>query len=216
MKIIQTLLMLLALSSTAFAETQNIQINQNNFELKTVMNEDEADFLRKDIELYRNNQKLLTHTIYSTTGDCSILQIELGDYEVKDNKIIFYSYWASGDRQGLWTYPYGVRKQTYTVDAKGKVKLVSAVLYVEDILGDPLSTNPDEEYLQFLHTAPKTKQHQRALNEYIQTMQSDYKGRFVHGQERARLIQEVKSKLAKQIATETKGWKEQFGTNVRM
>jgi len=34
MKIIQTLLMLLALSSTAFAETQNIQINQNNFELK--------------------------------------------------------------------------------------------------------------------------------------------------------------------------------------
>ncbi len=64
MKIIQTLLMLLALSSTAFADTQNIQINQNNFELKTVMNEEEADFLRKDIELYRNNQKLLTHTIY--------------------------------------------------------------------------------------------------------------------------------------------------------
>lgn len=47
-------------------------------------------------------------------------------------------------------------------------------------------------------------------------MQSDYKGRFVHGQERARLIQDVKSKLAKQIAIETKGWKEQFGTNVRM
>ena len=88
MKIIQTLLMLLALSSTAFAETQNIQINQNNFELKTVMNEEEADSLRKDIELYRNNQKLLTHTIYSTTGDCSILQIELGDYEIKENNII--------------------------------------------------------------------------------------------------------------------------------
>jgi hypothetical protein len=47
MKIIQTLLMLLALSSTAFAETQNIQINQNNFELKTVMNEEEADFCVK-------------------------------------------------------------------------------------------------------------------------------------------------------------------------
>ena len=57
MKIIQTLLMLLALSSTAFAETQNIQINQNNFELKTVLNQEEADSLRKDIELYRNNKK---------------------------------------------------------------------------------------------------------------------------------------------------------------
>ncbi|MDN5434073.1 MAG: hypothetical protein L0G10_10515, partial [Acinetobacter sp.] len=79
MKIIQTLLMLLALSSTAFAETQNIQINQNNFELKTGMNQDDVDLLRKDIELYRDNKKLLTHTIYSTTGDCSILQIELGD-----------------------------------------------------------------------------------------------------------------------------------------
>jgi hypothetical protein len=51
MKIIQTLLMLLALSSTAFAETQNIQINQNNFELKTVMNQDEADLCVKILNL---------------------------------------------------------------------------------------------------------------------------------------------------------------------
>ncbi|WP_335990847.1 hypothetical protein [Acinetobacter bereziniae] len=213
---IQCFLLSLALSSTAFAENQNLKINQTVFELKSASNQDDVDLIRNDIELYRHGKKLLTHTLYATSGDCSITQIEVGDYAVKDNQIIFYSYWAAADRQGIWSYPYGVRKQTYTVDAKGNVKLVSALLYVEDVMDDPLKINPDEGYLQFLHHPPKTKQQQRILNDYVQTMQTQYKGRFVHGQERALLIKEVKTRLAKQIARETQGWKEQFGNNARM
>lgn len=213
---IQGFVLSLALSGTAFAENQNIKINQTAFELKSVSNQDDDGYIRNDIELYRKGKKLLTHTLDAASGDCSITQIELGDYAVKDNQLIFYSYWAAADRQGIWTYPYGVRKQTYAVDAQGNVKLIDAVLYIEDVIGDPLSTNPDEEYLQFLHRFPKNRQQQRTLNDYIQTMQTQYRGRFVHGQERTLLIKEVKTQLAKHIARETQGWKQEFGRNVRM
>lgn len=140
----------------------------------------------------------------------------MGDFEVKDDQLIFYTYWAVGDRQGLWTFPYGVRKQVYSVDPKGMVKLISAEIYVEDVMGDPFTNHPQEDYLQFLNTPPKNNQQKKALNDYIQSMQSRYQARFVHGQVRVLLIKEVKAKLAKQIANETKGWKEDFGQNVRM
>ncbi|WP_228147103.1 hypothetical protein [Acinetobacter sp. ANC 3832] len=113
-------------------------------------------------------------------------------------------------------YPYGVRKQVYVVDAKGTVKLLSSVIYVEDIIGDPLKSNPQEEYLQFLHTEVKTEQQRQSLHDYIQMIQKKYKARFVHGQERALLLKEVKTKLAKQITTETKDWKEMYGSSAKM
>ena len=47
-------------------------------------------------------------------------------------------------------------------------------------------------------------------------MQKQYKARFVNGQERKHLLKEVKTRLAKQIEVETKGWKEDFGQNLRM
>lgn len=216
MKILQTLLFTMVLSSVAFAETQTIQINHHRFEIKTATTESEEGFERYAVELYRNQHKLLSHTLKYNTGDCSILTTELGDYDVKNNQLIFYTYWAAGDRQGLWTYPYGVRKQVYSVDAKGVVKPISAVIYVEDVVGNPLEHDPQQEYLQFLNTAPQTDQQKKALNHYIETMQTKYKARFVNGQEREQLLKEVKTRLAKKIAVETQGWKENFGQNLRM
>ncbi len=216
MKFIFYICALISLFVQSFAHAQTIQINHQAFELKTVMKETEEGFERQEIELYRDHHQLLSHTLRLETGDCSIVSIELGDYEVKNNQIIFYSYWASADRQGLWMYPYGVRKQVYVVDAKGTVKLLSSVIYVEDIIGDPLKSNPQEEYLQFLHTEVKTEQQRQSLHDYIQMIQKKYKARFVHGQERALLLKEVKTKLAKQITTETKDWKEMYGSSAKM
>ena len=216
MKFIIYICVLLSLFVQSFAHAQTIQINHQAFELKTVMKETEESFERQEIELYRDDHQLLSHTLRLETGDCSIVSIELGDYEVKNNQIIFYSYWASADRQGLWMYPYGVRKQVYVVDAKGTVKLLSSVIYVEDIIGDLLKSNPQEEYLQFLHTEAQTEQQRRSLNHYIQMIQKKYKAKFVDGQERALLLKEVKTKLAKQITTETKDWKEMYGSSAKM
>ena len=216
MKIFQTLFLSLALTHIAFAETQTIQIHHSNFEFKTVKNQSEEGFERKDLELYRDHKKLFSHTLHYNTGDCSILTTEIDDYEVKGNQLIFYTYWAAGDGQGLWAFPYGVRKQVYAVDAKGTVKPVSALMYVEDIMGNPLEHDPQQEYLRFLNRPPKTAQQQKRLNDYIQVMQSRYHARFVHDQQREQLLKEVKSRLAKQIAVETKGWKEHFGAKVRM
>lgn len=215
MKIFKLVLILLMFDTVA-AHAKTLSINQQRFEIKTTHGETEEGFEQDNLELYRGDKKLLTHTQRLSTGDCSILTIELGDYEVKNNQVIFYSYWAAGDRQGLWTFPYGVRKQVYSVDSKGMVKLINAVVYVEDTISNPLETNPDQDYLQFLTIQPKSPKDKLALNNYIQQMQTRYKARFVHGQERTQLIKEVKSKLASQIAVETKGWKEDFGQNVRL
>ena len=215
MKIFKLVLILLMFGTVA-AHAKTLSINQQRFEIKTTHGETDEGFEQDNLELYRGDKKLLTHTQRLSTGDCSILTIELGDYEVKNNQLTFYSYWAAGDRQGLWTFPYGVRKQVYLVDSKGMVKLISAVVYVEDTISNPLETNPDQDYLQFLTIQPKSPKDKLALNNYIQQMQTRYKARFVLGQERTQLIKEVKSKLASQIAVETKGWKEDFGQNVRL
>lgn len=215
MKIFKLVLILLMFGTVA-AHAKTLSINQQRFEIKTTHGETEEGFEQDNIELYRGTKRLLTHTQRLSTGDCSILTIELGDFEVKNDQLIFYTYWAAGDRQGLWTFPYGVRKQVYSVDSKGMVKLISAVVYVEDTISNPLETNPDQDYLQFLTIQPKSPKDKLALNNYIQQMQTRYKARFVHGQERTQLIKEVKSKLASQITVETKGWKEDFGQNVRL
>lgn len=216
MKIVKPMMLILLMLGNVAVQAKTFTINQHHFEIKTTQSENEEGFEQDNIELYRGAKKLLTHTQRLSTGDCSILTIELGDFEVKNDQLIFYTYWAVGDRQGLWTFPYGVRKQVYSVDPKGMVKLISAEIYVEDVMGDPFTNHPQEDYLQFLNTPPKNTQQKKALNDYIQSMQSRYKARFVHGQARALLIKEVKAKLAKQIANETKGWKEDFGQNVRM
>lgn len=216
MKILKSLMIVLTIFSASSVQAESVRIKQHHFEIKTTHSETEEGFEQENIELYRGAKKLLTHTQRLSTGDCSILTIELGDFEVKNDQLIFYTYWAAGDRQGLWTFPYGVRKQIYSVASNGTVKLTSAVVYVEDVMGDTLTSHPQEDYLQFLNTSPKNNQQKKVLKDYIQAMQSRYNARFVEGQERALLIKEVKAKLAKQIAIETKGWKEDFGVNVRM
>ena len=203
MKIFQPFVFVLMMFGTV-AQAKSFKINQHNFEIKTILSETEQD----SFELYRENQKLLTHIKHLWTGDGSISSIEIGDYDIKGNQLIFYTYWASGDTQGLWAYPYGVRKQIYTVNAKGGVDLTTAVIYVEDYNseGDPQEIDAEKEYLQFLHTAPKNQQQRQALNHYIQSMQTRYKARFVSGKERAQLIQEVEGRLAFQIKEE-KDWR---------
>lgn len=217
MKIIHNIYLVCVMSVFApSTQAEILQINKTQFDFKVVDTETKEGFEQKAVELYRNKHKVLSHTLKFNTGDCSILTTELGDYEVKNNQLIFYTYWAAGDRQGLWAYPYGVRKQVYSVDVKGVVKPISAVIYVEDVMGNPLEHNPQQDYLQFLNTAPQTDQQKKALNDYIQAMQKQYKARFVNGQEREQLLKEVKTRLAKQIEVETKGWKEDFGKNLRM
>ena len=42
------------------------------------------------------------------------------------------------------------------------------------------------------------------------------KGKFILQGSAEELLKEVKTRLAKQIEVETKGWKEDFGKNLRM
>jgi hypothetical protein len=59
------------------AQTKMVEINRHIVEFKQL----HIDSLSEDIvAIYRNNQKLLTHTIRREDGDCSSEQLELGTY----------------------------------------------------------------------------------------------------------------------------------------
>ena len=212
MRIFKSLMLLVLMLGNVVVHAKTFNINQHNFEIKITKGEDRFGFEQESFELYRASQKLLSHTKHLSTGNGSISSIEIGDYDIKGNQLIFYTYWASGDTQGLWAYPYGVRKQIYTINAKGGVDLTTAVIYAEvfNSEGSPEEVDAEKEYLQFLHTAPKDQQQRQALDHYIQSVQTHSKARFVNGKERAQLIQEVEGRLASQIKIETNGWKERF------
>ena len=194
----------------SFSQTQKEVINGIEFKIVTISidEEEQTEF----IELYRNDKKILTHTLSKFEGDCSSENIELGSYELSGSKLIFYTYWASGDRMMHNIYPYGFRKQIYAVDNNGLVHLERSKLYIESYL--------DEKYihkgLKYLRTKPKTPKEKKWLNDYIVKAAKMYKGDFVLGDNKDLLEQEVRKKIGKTITENTKYWKEVYGNNCRM
>ncbi|MEG0482012.1 MAG: hypothetical protein RR569_02770 [Acinetobacter sp.] len=216
MKIKYALLLSFMFSNALYAAdapSQPIKINQTYFEFKTIQSDDDST---KELLLYQNNEKILSHTLYSNTGDCSSTQIELGTYAIHHNQITFYTYWAAADRQGLLIYPFGVRKQTYIVNALGKLKQSSAVIYIEDNISAAQADDSHLQDLSFLYHPPENLKQRQALKNYVKTIESFYKARFVTGKEKQHLFNEVKAKLAQPIQFETEGWEEEFGSNAKM
>ena len=120
MKQINLIITIFLFINFGFSQTQKKVINGIEFKIVTISidENEQTEF----IELYRNNKKILTHTLSEFDGDCSSENIELGTYEIMDSNLIFYSYWASGDRMMKNIYPFGFRKQTYSINEKGFIK----------------------------------------------------------------------------------------------
>ncbi|QXP61646.1 hypothetical protein [Olleya sp. HaHaR_3_96] len=192
------------------SQTQKKVINGIEFEIITtsVDEDQQTDF----IELYRNDKKLLQHTLYDSDGDCSSENIELGTHKITDNTLIFYSYWASADRMMKNIYPYGFRKQIYYVTPKGTVSLESSQLYIEAYV--------DEWHvhqgMQYLNNKPKTNEEKESLKDYILKAEQMYDGHFVFGENKSVLENEVRQELAEAITENTKYWKAVYGENCKM
>ncbi len=180
-----------------FAQTPQT-INGIPFEL--VYNNHNDSIQRNVIELYRGQDKILTHTTYHAEGDCSSENLELGTYDIKDNQIIFYSYWASGDRMGKNTFPFGLRKQIYTVDKRGVVSLAQAQIYM--VTG--------KQVQELLTQQSLSADEQKHLKDYIRRIEKDYSATFVTGKERKILEQDVRFTLKEAIEENTKDWEEVF------
>jgi hypothetical protein len=142
----------------------------------------------KKLQFLKDKTKLHTHTISESMGDCNSISIELGDYEISDSTITFYSYWAhAGDAPAS---PYGIRKQVYILTPEGKLKQVKSGIYIEEAVN------------KIPHELEKAE-----LKQYVKDVEKKYNAKFVYGKDKENLFKEVKEKLKEPIQKETKHWK---------
>ena len=203
------LLILLTFSNYVISQEEITVINGNHFKIvQTTFNDTlQAEF----IDIYRADKKIITHTISHFDGDCSSENIELGTYQIKDNTIIFYTYWASGDRMNKNIYPYGFRKQTFEVSNDGMIYEKSIVFYIEDYV----DSNIAHKGMEYLNKDPKSASDRELLNDYISKAEELYEANFILGDAKVALEKEVRTLLKNEIESNTGSWKDIYGKNYR-
>ncbi len=193
---------------STFAQTKTVSIRNYKFIFKTVLIENENGYPIKQVELYRNSSKLLTHIISKSEVDCNSESIELGSFEITDSKVLFYSFWSrTGDAP---VSPFGVRKQIYSVDKNGNFSLTKSALYIETSRQDWT----ENKGINYLFLTPKNDYEKLQLKEYIKEVEQTYNGTFVIGITKNLLLREVKKKLKSQIHVATKNWKKKYTNKI--
>ncbi len=201
-------IILTLLTVTTFGQTKTVNIRDNKFIFKTFLVDNENGDSTKQVELYRNSSKLLTHIISKFEGDCNSESIELGTFETTDTTVIFYSYWTrAGDAP---VSPFGVRKQIYSVDKKGNLNLTKAELYLETSRQGWLENNG----IKYLFSIPKNDKEKKQLKVYLNETEQTYNGKFVFGPTKHLLFKEVRAKLKRQIQIATKDWKKLYADKI--
>lgn len=185
-------------------------INGQKFTINTVSINDtiQTEF----IEIYRNKKKLISHILLNNEGDYSSENIEIGDYDIIVDSIIFYSYWTSGDRMGKNIYPYGFRKQTYQVSNDGSLNLVKSELYIETYVNNWTT----HKGMKYLFNAPNAENAKTLFKDYVAKAEKMYSGSFVFGKEKDNLEIEIREKLKNKISAETNYWEEVYGQNCKI
>jgi len=193
------LLLTLMLSSILLssAKLEHVTIGNQDFSLVTE-SYDIYDSKGKVMKFYkeeRNNDLtfVLSLILEDATGTCADKSTQSGSYEINDTTIMLYSFW---DRKGKsYESPYGARIQQYEMLPSHTVVLKSSKVYIETA-----RRNYDEESaMKYLFTPPKTKNEKEALDDYIKSVEREYKGDFVYGDEAKKLIDEVHEALHRKM-----------------
>ena len=138
------------------------------------------------------------------------------------NRLIFYSYWAATDRQNILIFPFGFRKQTYSIEESGRLSKLTAEIFIEDniekSIGKEIFYNEHNNWkhkgLKFIYKKPRNNFEIKAKKDYIKSIEKMYNANFVFGKEKQALEKEVRTKMKNEIATHTGDWKEgeMYGT----
>ncbi|RUM74755.1 MAG: hypothetical protein DSZ10_01050 [Sulfurovum sp.] len=179
----------------AFGTPKQIEINHHTFDL---VQEYYNEYGERGVSLKfyahgANKEKLpmLALSLMNSTGACSGKSIQDGTYEINGTKIIYYSHWERKGNAG--DAPEGDLIQTYKVYQNGTITRVSGELYIED----HVRGNNSSDGMQYLFDAPKTTEEEKALKDYIKSIERRFGGEFVRGKEAEALKKRVRDALAR-------------------
>lgn len=191
MKVILFLTIIVA-SILQAGEKSHVTIGNRDFNM-SIEAYDLYDSKGKVMKLYNEENGTLTLclslVLEDTTGDCADKSIQEGAYKINGTQLTLYRFW---DRQGrAYDAPYGAQIQVYELQPNGMLKSISSRLYIET-----QHKNYDKSSgMQYLFKAPKNKNEKEALFAYIHSVEKQYKGKFIFGEDALNLISEVKEAL---------------------
>lgn len=205
------ILIFMTISTFFYGQTKEIEINGMLFSFKQVELDTLESAEHKIVELYRNEKKLLTHTVFKEEGDCSSTHIQLGNYKIEGNTIKFYSYWAATDRMPGSILPFGFREQIYSIDNLGILKLIGAKIYIENYVTSKNKNFLEEngwkhKGLKYLNERAKNDYEKRLLEDYSKNIENEYKAEFVLNEEKEVLEKKVRDNLKEEIKKYTGNW----------
>jgi len=116
----------------SFAQSRSITIAEHTFvitERSYAYAADKGVTMTLYKESGETKQKIFSFVLENELGNCSDKGIQEGAYEIKGNKITFYSHWR---REGkAYRSPVGDRIMVYEVTPEGLFQKVSSKLYIE-------------------------------------------------------------------------------------
>jgi hypothetical protein len=185
--------------STLFASAQleHLTIENQDFSIVTEAY-DIYDSKGEVMKLYTEEQNndltfVLSLILKDSTGSCSDKSVQEGTYEINGTDITLYSFW---DRRGkAYSSPYGVRIQHYKMLPNHTVKRISSQVYIET----ERENYNAESGMQYLFNTPQNDIEKEALKDYIESVEKEYKGGFVYGEEAKRLMNEVQEAFSRKM-----------------
>jgi hypothetical protein len=201
MKIFSLILFIVSILS-ASAKLEHVTLGNQDFSIITE-SYDIYDSKGEVMKLYkeeRNNDLtfVLSLILKDSTGTCADKSMQEGAYEINGTDITLYSFW---DRKGkAYDSPYGARIQRYEMLPDHTVVLKSSKLYIETARRSYAA----ESGMKYLFTSPKTNSEVKALQAYVKSIEREYKGVFVYGDEAKELLEKVHEAFRRQMKAKWK------------
>jgi len=144
-------------------------------------------------ELNNNLTFIFTLILKDRTGSCSDKSMEDGYYEINGTKVTLYSYWNRKGR--AYNAPYGARVQIYELKDNYNLVRTSSKIYIES----QRRNYTKDSGMKYLFKTPKTNMEKKSLKAYVSTVERNYKGVFVYGNEAKKLIKEVEDAMSRKM-----------------
>ena len=187
----------------ATAELEHVTLGNQDFSIVTESYEiyDSKGQVMKFYKEERNNDLIfvLSLILEDKTGTCADKSMQEGAYEINGTTITLYSFW---DRKGkVYDSPYGARIQEYEMLPDHTVVLRSSKVYIETAR----KSYDQESGMKYLFTPPKTDLEKEALQAYVRSVEKEYKGVFVFGEEAKMLLDEVHEAFRRKMKSAWQG-----------